>query len=59
MTEPRHMDQGESKPRKIDESLKYGKRKKTDEERFECQRYERSDKDKSFWKALRKARKMQ
>lgn len=39
MTEPRHMDRGESDPIKIDKNAKYGKRKKTDEERFDCQRY--------------------
>ena len=49
---------GESDPIKIDKNAKYGKRKKTDEERFECQRYERSDKAKSFWKSLRKKREM-
>lgn len=53
----RHFESGESKPRKIDESLRYGDRKKTDEERFECQRYE-ANHEKGFWKAVKKARKM-
>lgn len=57
MSDPRHMDQGESKPRKIDESLKYGKRKKTDEDRFDCQRYAANPK-KGFWKSLRKKKEM-
>lgn len=35
----RHFEQGESGPIKIDKSAKYGRRKKSDEDRFECQKY--------------------
>lgn len=53
MTEPRHMDRGESDPIKIDKNAKYGKRKKIDEERFGCQRYAYNPR-KGFNKTIKK-----
>lgn len=49
----RHFEQGETGPIKIDKSAKYGPRKKTDEERFECDRYA-ANPNEGFNRAIKK-----